>query len=462
LTSPPRHDCSSTSRAHRFGVRAPIAIALRISLTTFLTLIGAVSSGTSSPTVRLEHPVDGSIVYGVVPILVTASDDAAVTAVQVQIDGVDLGPQATAAPYSVDWDTTTAADGGHVITAVARDAAGHASGSTISVLVVNAGAQVLIAGRVGVPQDAGGVAANIVVSTGSAIVAVPDVVGLTQSAATTSITGAGLVVGTVSTAASAAIPAGSVVGENPAAGAQVSSGSAVNLVVSTGVAVPAPVVIGSQIAGTFTDASGHSAQSHLVYAANSGVWWLFTLTSAADSQGGTNHIVKSYRSSGPDLATATWSAATDSPGAAASTSNGSMGSGRALGVAYVNNAPIDVVHAEVAMAFDGQAGTTGHIRARVTATSITWETWNYRLEGAATWTRPRAVALGLSTGKYIHSGGPTLQQEVDANARKSTNPDTGAAWTSGFGSVAVIDNRMIHERNAIAFEPLASDTTLEV
>src|SRR4051812_12591058 len=80
--------------------------------------------------------------------------------------------------------------------------------------------------------------------------------------------------------------------------------------------IAAPTAVGVQIAGTFADASGHSAQSHLVYAANAGVWWLFTLTSAADSIGGSNHIVKAYRSSTSDLATATWIAAGDSPGAA--------------------------------------------------------------------------------------------------------------------------------------------------
>ena len=79
-----------------------------------------------------------------------------------------------------------------------------------------------------------------------------------------------------------------------------------------------PAKVGTQIAGSFADATGHSAQSHLVYAANAGVWWLFTLTSAADSAGGSNHIVKAYRSSGSDLATAVWTAASDSPGASAS------------------------------------------------------------------------------------------------------------------------------------------------
>src|SRR3978361_1563297 len=89
-----------------------------------------------------------------------------------------------------------------------------------------------------------------------------------------------------------------------------------------------PVWVGSQAAGTFGDGTGHSTQSHLVYAANANVWWLFTLTSTADSSGGENHLVKSFHSSGPDLATATWSAGPDSPPAVSGQSNDFMGGGR--------------------------------------------------------------------------------------------------------------------------------------
>ena len=228
----------------------------------------------------------------------------------------------------------------------------------------------------------------------------------------------------------------------------------------------APVAVGALAAGSFGDASGHSAQSHLVYASNAGVWWLFTLTSSADSVGGPTHIVKAYRSSSSDLATAMWTAATDSPGATTSVTSGCvscfMGGGRALGVAYMNVGGADVIHAEVALAADGQDGLTAHIRATVTATTIAWESWNYHDEPAATWTLPRSVALGVSTGGFIHSAGPTLQQEVDANARKSLHADTSAAWTSGFSSVAVIDNSMPHQNNAFAFAPLASDAMLAV
>ena len=56
----------------------------------------------------------------------------------------------------------------------------------------------------------------------------------TQAAATTAITTAGLVLGTVTTQSSSTVPSGSVISENPAAGTEVNVGSAVNLVVSSG------------------------------------------------------------------------------------------------------------------------------------------------------------------------------------------------------------------------------------
>src|SRR5205085_1071607 len=74
------------------------------------------------------------------------------------------------------------------------------------------------------------------------LVAVPDVVNTTQAAATTTITGAGLVVGAVTTASSTTVPAGSVIGQNPIAGVQVAAGSAVALVVSSGPPSPSAVV----------------------------------------------------------------------------------------------------------------------------------------------------------------------------------------------------------------------------
>ncbi len=79
-----------------------------------------------------------------------------------------------------------------------------------------------------------GSSVNLSVSTGPPPVLVPNVVGDTQAAATTAITGAGLTVGTVTTQSSTTVPSGEVISESPAAGTSVASGSAVNLVVSSG------------------------------------------------------------------------------------------------------------------------------------------------------------------------------------------------------------------------------------
>ena len=68
----------------------------------------------------------------------------------------------------------------------------------------------------------------------AAMVTVPNVVGLSQTAAEAAITAAGLTVGTVTQETSSTVLAGNVISQNPAADASVARGSAVNLVVSSG------------------------------------------------------------------------------------------------------------------------------------------------------------------------------------------------------------------------------------
>jgi YVTN family beta-propeller protein len=69
-------------------------------------------------------------------------------------------------------------------------------------------------------------------------IAVPNVVGATQSAATAAISGAGLSVGTVSQQASLAVAPGSVISENPAAGTLLGGGAKIDIEISSGVSVP--------------------------------------------------------------------------------------------------------------------------------------------------------------------------------------------------------------------------------
>ena len=89
-------------------------------------------------------------------------------------------------------------------------------------------------------------------SGGGTNVMVPNVVGMAQAAATSSITGAGLTLGTVTMANSSSVAAGNVISENPAAGASVASGSAVALTVSSG---PAPVAVPNVVGDTLAAAS---------------------------------------------------------------------------------------------------------------------------------------------------------------------------------------------------------------
>ena len=74
---------------------------------------------------------------------------------------------------------------------------------------------------------------------------VPNVVGQNQAAAIAALSAAVLKAGTITTAASAVIPSGSVISQNPLAAASVVSGTAVNLIISSGpTLVTVPSVVG--------------------------------------------------------------------------------------------------------------------------------------------------------------------------------------------------------------------------
>jgi serine/threonine-protein kinase len=84
------------------------------------------------------------------------------------------------------------------------------------------------------------------VAVGTSLQAVPDVVGMTQSAASSALAQAGLQLGNVTTVYSASAAQGTVTGQAPAAGIKVQSGSAVAVTVSKGpkpAASPTPVAV---------------------------------------------------------------------------------------------------------------------------------------------------------------------------------------------------------------------------
>ena len=75
---------------------------------------------------------------------------------------------------------------------------------------------------------------NLVISSGPQMVTMPNVEGLTQAAATTAITGAKLMVGTLTQQTSNTVATGNVISQDPASGSSVAQGSPVNLVISSG------------------------------------------------------------------------------------------------------------------------------------------------------------------------------------------------------------------------------------
>src|SRR5437764_547513 len=96
-------------------------------------------------------------------------------------------------------------------------------------------------------------AVNLVVSSGAPPpppVAVPNVVGETEAAATSAITSAGLTAGAVTQQSSTTVASGSVISQNPAAGTSVASGAAVSLVVSSGAPPPTAVAVPNVVGQT--------------------------------------------------------------------------------------------------------------------------------------------------------------------------------------------------------------------
>lgn len=93
----------------------------------------------SAPIVSLTAPAAGATVTGTASVTASASDNVGVAKVQLKLDGADLGPALTAAPYTYAWNTSAATNGSHSLTAVATDAAGNSTTSAARSVTVSNG-----------------------------------------------------------------------------------------------------------------------------------------------------------------------------------------------------------------------------------------------------------------------------------------------------------------------------------
>ena len=175
------------------------------------TTTQASSSSVAAGNVISQSPAAGASVASGSAVNLTISTGPA----QVQVPNVVGATQAAA--------TTTITGAGLTVGSVAMQASNTVAAGSVISQSPTAGTMV-----------ANGSAVNLTVSSGPGTVAVPDVVGHTQADATTAITAAGLIVGTVTQASSASVAKGSVISSAPAAGTQVAPGSSVDLTVSSG------------------------------------------------------------------------------------------------------------------------------------------------------------------------------------------------------------------------------------
>ena len=91
----------------------------------------------TAPSAAITSPQTGATVAGTVNVTATAFDDRAVAKVELWVDG-QLRSTDTSSPYSFAWNTTTLADGGHTLVAIAQDATGNrGSSASVPVSVAN-------------------------------------------------------------------------------------------------------------------------------------------------------------------------------------------------------------------------------------------------------------------------------------------------------------------------------------
>jgi len=105
------------------GVSAPVAVTLL--------------NDTTAPSVALGQPVGGLTLGGVQAVTANASDNVGVSRVEFYLDG-GLVAANNVPPYGFSWNTLTAANGSHTLSALAYDAAGNVGQSAaVGVTVFN-------------------------------------------------------------------------------------------------------------------------------------------------------------------------------------------------------------------------------------------------------------------------------------------------------------------------------------
>jgi C1A family cysteine protease len=120
-----------------------------------------VKSDLTAPNVIISSPGIGATVSGLVSISVSASDNVGVTSVTLKVDNNTTSISSTTSPFTLNWNSSSVANGSHSLSVTAQDAAGNATTSApVQVNVSNAVAGDGIAPSVSFTSPANGASLN--------------------------------------------------------------------------------------------------------------------------------------------------------------------------------------------------------------------------------------------------------------------------------------------------------------
>jgi hypothetical protein len=117
------------------------------------------------PVISFSNPAPGATLAGTLNVSATATAAAGMASVQFKLDGTNLGPLVSGSgPYSTQWNTTTAANGSHTLTAVATDSVGQTTTATLTVSTLNT----ISAPVISITTPTGGTVSGIITATANA------------------------------------------------------------------------------------------------------------------------------------------------------------------------------------------------------------------------------------------------------------------------------------------------------
>jgi Big-like domain-containing protein len=109
------------------------------SISPVVTVSVFPTKDTTPPAGIITYPLGGQVVFGTVNVTIEATDDAAVSKVELYVDGENIATD-TATPFQFSWDTAPYADDGtHSIYAKVYDLSGNNSTTALTTITVSSG-----------------------------------------------------------------------------------------------------------------------------------------------------------------------------------------------------------------------------------------------------------------------------------------------------------------------------------